>query len=252
MPTVRAFQQCRVATKALQPWSAGSTFWRRRCSTCPIDPPIHTSHSPRLMKLQSEWILKGLVESIFVVGSILVALGVDEWSENRDFEELAQQSLSIFEQEIVANRARLEDVAPFHQGIRDVLAQMQLGADARINVRGVMEGLEAPVLLSTAWQTALATGALTHMEFEVVSALSLTYSIQERFASQLPRPRFVNAEGLPAGSTSEQARQAYEYVAGLSTDEVELMAVYGQALERIRAHLGINHVDADPRDEAHP
>jgi hypothetical protein len=206
------------------------------------------------MRLQSDWIFKGLIESIFVVGSILVALAVDEWSENRDFAQLADQSLNIFVQEIVANQARLEDVVPFHQGIRDVLAQMQLGADDRINVGGIMEGLVSPVLLSTAWQTALATGALTHMEFEVVSALSLTYSIQERFTSRPRPPRFVGADEAAVGNASAQAKEAYDYVASLSTDEAELLAVYGQALERISLHLGIDHVDVDPdlQDEAHP
>ena len=49
--------------------------------------------------MDSKWILKGIVESVFVVGSILLALAVDEWAQERENAELADQSLAIFERE---------------------------------------------------------------------------------------------------------------------------------------------------------
>ena len=191
--------------------------------------------------MELKWIIKGLVESVFVVGSILMALAVDEWSQNRDFAELADQSLGIFEREITQNRARMEDVAPYHQGIRDLLAQMRMMPEGSMDVRSIMEGLTPPVLLSTAWETALATGALTHMDFEVVSALSLTYSIQESFEdrSRLERPRFSSPESLTHIQALDQLDEGYEYLAALSRDESELLTVFHQALELIRSHRDI-------------
>jgi hypothetical protein len=75
--------------------------------------------------MDAKWILKGLVESVFVVASILLALAVDEWAQNREYAELADQSLVIFEREIRQNRARIENASPYHQGIRDLLGQMR-------------------------------------------------------------------------------------------------------------------------------
>jgi hypothetical protein len=198
--------------------------------------------------LDFRWILKGLIESIFVVASILLALAVDEWTENRDYAELADQSLGIFEQEISQNQARLEDAAPYHQGIRDFLAQARTYEEGTPDVRSVMEGLETPVLLNSAWETALATGALTHMEVEVVSALSLTYSLQESFQerSRLDRPRLVSSATLTTRETTAQLQEAYEYVETLAREESELRTVFGQALQMIRAHRGIGHVDEVP------
>lgn len=190
------------------------------------------------MAFKAEWLLRALVESVFVVGSILLALAVDEWAENRDFAELADQSLGIFEQEILQNRNRIEDGLPYHQGIRDVLGQMRLTQPPVVDLRSIMEGLEPPVLLSTAWETALATGALTHMDFEVVRALSLTYSIQEGFtaSTRSERPRFGAMEGLTAAEIAEQVLDAYDYVAALTRNEAELLTVFNQALELIGAH----------------
>ena len=195
--------------------------------------------------MDAKWILKGLVESLFVVGSILLALAVDEWAQNREYAELADQSLGIFEREIRQNRARLEDAAPYHQGIRDLLGQMRELPEARMDIRSVMEGLTPPVLLNTAWETSLATGALTHMEFEVVSALSLTYSIQEGFANRtrLERPRFSAPESLSAQESREQVEEAYDYVSALARDESELLSVFDQALELIATHRMLDHMD---------
>ena len=187
--------------------------------------------------MDAKWILKGLVESAFVVGSILLALAVDEYAQNREYAELADQSLGIFEREIRQNRARLEDVAPYHQGIRDLLGQMRSYPDRVVDVRSVLEGLTPPVLLNTAWETALATGALTHMEFEVVSALSLTYSIQDGFANRtrVERPRFTSPEGLTPFQNRQQVDEAYDYLATLTRDESELLTVFDQALAMIAA-----------------
>ena len=204
------------------------------------------------MAFKTEWIVRGLVESVFVVASILLALAVDEWAENRDFAQLADQSLGIFEQEIAQNRNRIEDGLPYHGGIRDLLGQMRLTPPPVVDLRSIMEGFEPPVLLSTAWETALATGALTHMDFEVVRALSLTYSIQEGFTSRSrsDRPRFGSMEGLSEAGVAEQVEDAYDYVAAITRDEAELLTVFNQALELIGAHR--SGPRATPADDAAP
>lgn len=207
------------------------------------------------MRFKSEWILKAMVESVLVVGSILLALAVDEWAEEQEYARLADQSLSIFEQEIVANQRRLEDAAPFHQGILQVVGQMRFAPPAEIDLQSVMEGLQSPVMLNTAWETALATGALTHMPVEVVSALSLTYSIQERFTvqSRAERPRYSWGQQVSAAEVTARAQEVYQYLAALTRDEAELRTVYEQALEMIRARRGTTAPDAaDPREETHP
>jgi len=207
------------------------------------------------MKLfKSEWLLKGLVESVFVVGSILLALALDAWAESRSYAELADQSLGIFEQEIVRNRAGLEDVVPFHSGIRELLSQMVTAPEIQVDLRSVMEGLETPVLLNTAWETALATGALTHMDVQIVSALSLTYSIQERFAaeSRAQRPRLATGADLPEALLNDRIHEAHDYMVTLTRGESELLTVFSQALELIREHRGTAEVGVDPREAAHP
>lgn len=197
------------------------------------------------MVMKTEWFVRGFVESVFVVGSILLALGVDEWSENRDFAELADQSLGIFEQEIVQNRDRVEDGLPYHQGIRQILAGMMATPPPVIDLRRIMEGLEPPALQTTAWETALATGALTHMDFDIVRALSLTYTLQEGFVarSREDRPRIGGSDQLPPDQINELVRESHDYVAALARDEEDLRTIYYQALELVARGRGNEPVE---------
>ncbi|HKJ02807.1 MAG TPA: hypothetical protein VJ997_10140 [Longimicrobiales bacterium] len=211
------------------------------------------------MRFRGEWVAQALVESFFVVMSILLALAVDQWSENRQYAEVADQSLGIFEQEIRLNQSRLEDVAPFHMGIRDLLGQAMDAPDASMDLRSIMEGIELPVTLNTAWETALATGALTHMDVSTVSALSLTYSMQERFlaSSGRDRPRIPSIVDRADPLVHERMHEAHDYMVSLTRGEAELMTVYREALLMIsqnrRAKNGADSVaPVDPRDSAHP
>lgn len=202
------------------------------------------SKGPALM--DTRWILKGIVESVFVVGSILLALAVDEWAQDQEYANLADQSLGIFEREIRRNRESVVDGMPYHTGIRDFLGSMRVETSDPSQLSAIMDGLTPPVLLNTAWETALATGALTHMEFDVVSALSLTYSIQETFTdrarTERPRPPpGAPPPGRDGGAAMVQA--AYDYMATLVQDEAELITVYDQALELIAQHRVPGHED---------
>ncbi|NIU34440.1 MAG: hypothetical protein GWM92_00975 [Gemmatimonadetes bacterium] len=99
----------------------------------------------------------------------------------------------------------------------------------------MVEGLEPTVLLNTAWETAVATGALNYMGYETVSALSLTYSLQERF-EDFSRTRLPRLNPVGTGSEGElrvAIRQALNYVQELSQREQELIGIYQQALHLI-------------------
>lgn len=120
------------------------------------------------MQTRKAWIVRALVESVLITFSILFALAVDSWAEQRNDRELAARSLAIFEREIRQNLARVEDVAPYHRGLSAVVGEMVQDPARAAELRNVLEGVEPSILLDTAWETALAIGALTHMDFEVV------------------------------------------------------------------------------------
>ena len=198
------------------------------------------------------WLLRMSVESVLIIISILAALAVDNLRDNAANNRLAVRSLQIFRREIRQNLARLDDVAPYHDGLRTVVTQAHASPSADVDIRSIAEGLQPTVLLNTAWETALATGALTHIDVEIVSALSLTYSIQQRFVddnrAQLPRPL---AHGASAPEQSRSAlEETYAYLNQLVVAEQELRGVYEQALKILDTTLGNKILRSSASDTA--
>ncbi len=187
------------------------------------------------------WILRVLAESVLVVGSILLALALDEWSEDQDYQDLATLSLTNFEREIQQNRLRLEDVTLFHVGLRDVLNNMDAsGAAVPANtIRNMMEGFQPAILVSTAWETAVATGALGYMDYDVISGLSLTYNLQERLvALNQSGLNDLLVGGFRSGETDLLVYSATRYMRELTGAEQRLQGVYDLVLDVVAEAIG--------------
>jgi len=184
------------------------------------------------------WLSRTIFESMLVVMSILLALAVREWQDTRVTERLIDRSLVSFQRELTQNKSQIENLYPFHLGLQSLLAELQVEShpDAARELRNVLDSFQSAVLLTTAWDTALATGALSQMDYELVYALSLTYSIQERFRS-LYNSGLIDLlnSNLTDDRAPTLAYAATRYVNDVTAAESELLAVYQQALEQLAA-----------------
>jgi len=181
----------------------------------------------------SVWLPRVLFESALITVSILLALGLDEWREGRQDQETVEVAMSNFLREIRQNKARVDDAAPFSRGLRDVLRQryQDSGISSTTEFIDILDSYNTVVLQSTAWETALATGSVTIMDYELVSALSLTYSLQNRY--QATARDGLAALIQPQTLTSEQVNvavyNAVHYLDSVTTMETELSVVYDEA-----------------------
>jgi len=181
----------------------------------------------------AEWLPRVLFESFLITISILVALALDEWRENREDAETAQQALSNFVSEIQQNRARIDDAAPFNLGLLNVLRN-RYEEDDIASVDDFVNMVESysPVdLQTTAWETALATGSLAKMEYNLVSALSLTYSLQNRYeiATRSGMADLTSVQNLSDGRLELAVYNSIRYLTDISDMESELSIIYSEA-----------------------
>ena len=192
----------------------------------------------RIAKLftSGDWMARIIIESLLIVFSILFALAVNQWQNSKSNEDLATQALEAFHREIEQNRDRLAGVAPVHAGLRDVLVGMNASgafpsAEAFHQMIGV-EQLRPPFVTSTVWETSLTTGAIPHIPFDVVNALSLTYSTQERFIefSRTSMPALARGGSVPVDQTTAAVREVVIYLSDLARSESELLAHYDEVL----------------------
>ncbi|HEX6693168.1 MAG TPA: hypothetical protein VF035_00555 [Longimicrobiales bacterium] len=196
--------------------------------TSPLnDPPRPDQHGGT-----PEWLLRVTIESVLIVISILLALAVDGMRDSRHNKNVARQSLEIFQKELCTNREHIEAELPFHIGLRDVVTEMAGDPERASEVRSLVEGLEPVLLLNTAWEAALATGALTHMAMTTVSGLSLTYSMQAHYMTSTAEglPRLLLLPGTTPRERTLQAQQVQAYLTELVRSEQRLEAVYNEAI----------------------
>jgi hypothetical protein len=184
-------------------------------------------------KTTSVWLPRVIFESALITVSILLALGLDEWRENRESEATIRQAMSNFLSEIRQNKARVDDAAPFNQGLHDVVDQRYKHGDIRTmtDFISIMDSYSPVVLQSTAWETALATGSLAKMDYGLVSALSLTYGLQSRYeqtnrggVSRLTSPQVLSNDTLDLAIYN-----SLQYLEDVTRMETELAVVYSEA-----------------------
>jgi hypothetical protein len=193
------------------------------------------------------WLPRVLFESALIVASILFALALDEWQEDREIDELVHRSMASFERELQRNQERIEAVQPYHEGLQHMLESRIAGdaIESAAEFRNILDALQPAVLLNSAWQTAVATGVLSRMDYEVVAAVSLTYSTQNRFDEVYRAGN--NALLAPVNFAEDRlgvsVYNAARFIADVTIAESELIAFYQQTLELINAYEAENGIE---------
>ena len=185
---------------------------------------------------------------MLIVLSILLALGVRAWQDERNVHQLIERSMTSFERELTLNKKTIDNLYPFHQGLQSLLAELEVEShpDKARELRNIVDSLQPEAnLLTTAWDTALATGALAQMDYELVYALSLTYSFQDRYQT-LYNSGLIDqlSSNLTADRPATLAYATFRYLNDVTLRESELLAAYQQALEELEA-LGAPPQPAD-------
>ena len=193
-------------------------------------------------KTISIWLPQVIFESALIVVSILVALGLDEWREDRQDDEVVRHALSNFFIEIQQNRTSVDDAAPFNEGLKNVLAGRYEGNDIGSVDEFVtmVESFVPAGLRSTAWETALATGALAKMDYSLVSALSLTYGLQNRYieANRSGADELTSPQNIADDKLKLAVYNSIRYLENMTRMEVELREYYTLTLGLLAEELG--------------
>ena len=130
--------------------------------------------------------------------SVLLALAASSWTDARRERALVAQARGSFAAEVRENRARIEKVMPYHRQLTAAI----MTADSVGGVTSYAEwrrrapfwsGFATPDVAATAWQTAIATGALAHMSYKDVAAVSNALSSSRPHCSRITTARSSNS-----------------------------------------------------------
>jgi hypothetical protein len=142
----------------------------------PPPPPVVEQSSDRWRKL----IGPALFEAAFVVLGVILALAANEWREARQHRLQAESARTAIANELRENRRLLDSSRTYHERI--VAAIVNAPPNTRFTVQQFLGGFIQPAQVSTtAWEVASETGALSHMPFDQVLAISQVVALERRY-----------------------------------------------------------------------
>lgn len=183
-----------------------------------------------------------LLDSALIVASILLAFALNGWWEARQERQLAEKALNSIEIEIAQNRRNVLAAMPYHQRLQALFTELSAAGSIRTfeDVRGLegFDGFQPAVVTTTAWSTAINTGALNHMNYELVNELSAVYALQERFAEYSDFRHLLAPEAMADANIAATMFSAEIYLIDVLTGAQELVATYDAILSRLRDNTG--------------
>jgi hypothetical protein len=183
-----------------------------------------------------QWsIQKLLIEVFSIVLGVLLALAVNEWSEQRAHQTQAESALQNISNELNSN---LEFLTLLHENNSAVIRAMSEEQDVKPDEeRNLIPGLQ---VRETAWETLLSTGVSNYVEYETILMLSEAYSLQgiyKQTGMQLTEAAMnVAAYATVLGTEVDNQQfqnQFLAYFEILVTIEEELLKSYSRVIKHL-------------------
>jgi len=196
----------------------------------------------KVRKTPPHWLLEGL----FIIVSVALGFGVAQFGEYRNNRQLASRALGSLEAEVEHNLAILEPLVPIHGRWVEDLAKAdtskssQAGLDVYFATRPDLPAdakSPFPFLRRSAWDAAMSGGALRLIDYDVATALSEIYRLQEIATGNVDRlanGALSSTAVFEPASRVSSVRLLWLTLADIQSAESALLDLYRQHLPTIR------------------
>jgi len=124
-----------------------------------------------------------VLEVSLIAAGVFLGLAGEQWRENAEHRENARLVLDRLRTEISSNREHVVRVSGYHASTRTaVKAYLAKDAEERKSTPLKIEGVQVVFFEHTAWDLALATASLTHIDSDLAFGLSRIYNAQQSIA----------------------------------------------------------------------
>lgn len=188
-----------------------------------------------------------MFESVLIVFSVVLALGVTNWAEARKTDRQVAEARAFLISELQANQAILVDPAylAHHRRLRGIFNDLSssgaLTQESVVPAFGALfeTGIHVPPLRSAVWRSVNSGDLTSEMDLEELFLLSDIYALQTRLEGQ--SVAFLGSTGtILAGVESGEGPRAGVtsvglYLGDLVAAEEALIQMYDRALLRLEA-----------------
>jgi hypothetical protein len=185
---------------------------------------------------RAKWLLAIGLEVLLISASVFLALMGEQWRERARARELAEGSLRRLRAEIVTNRRSVEAVKDYHVKVYESLERYFAAPPAaRKSLDVTIRGVQPVFFEHTAWDLAVATEALAHIDQNVAFALSRIYGLQDTYGDLTGRLM----QALYLHPTMTDSFPAFRtYYGDIVLWEPRLLEMYDNVLPQIDRALG--------------
>jgi hypothetical protein len=182
------------------------------------------------------------LEVVLITAGVFLGLMGEQWRERSEQRELAEASLRRFRTEILANRKGVADRQEYHATLKKELdtffhlPEPRTPSALKISMTA---GLGPVFFEQAAWDLALATQALAHVDPELAFDLSRVYTIQRNYAGlQGAIVQSTMYGRSPAQDFEGFWRSLSWYLGDVSYFDPMLLKAYDELLPKIARALG--------------
>jgi hypothetical protein len=211
------------------------------------------AHVPKMGRTLGHWLLEGF----FIVISVALGFWVTQHREERQNRELAARVLKGLEAEVQYNLSILGPFADIQDRWVEAMAKLGDAKDRQTGfpvcptsstacgvffaTRPDLGSLKSsfPLFRRAAWDTALSTGALRLLDYDMVAGLSEIYQMQDLYRSNLEKIGISSTDWFDAGAREAAVHKLYMGMIEIQWDERELLLpLYRKYLPLIAAANG--------------
>lgn len=216
--------------------------------TEPSTPDMAPSRPRRRSRLR-RWLPRAVFESVLIVFSVILALGLTQWAQDRRTDARVDDMRGFLAQEMRTNRTLLtsEGYLPHHEALkRDFYAAAGRQADPvdREATRSAMQnllstGLHPPQMNDAVWTSVSGGDLIEHMAPRDVFILAETYKAQaqlEAWSVQGSDTALALLDVLQEPSTAKnRLTRMVIYLEDLTSQERRLIALYDRAVAQMES-----------------
>jgi hypothetical protein len=211
------------------------------------------AHVPTIGKTVSHWLLEGL----FIVISVALGFWVTQIREERQSHELAARVLKGLDAEVQYNLVTLEPFIDIQKKWIDAMGKLGSATDRQTGfpvcptsstacgvffaTRPDLGDIKTsfPIFRRAAWDTALSTGALRLVDYDLAAGLSEIYQMQELFRGNLDKVGLSSTDWFDPASREAAVRKLYMAMVEVQYDERQLLLpLYRKYLPLIAGAMG--------------
>lgn len=165
-----------------------------------------------------------LVESVLVILSVVLALALNNWNQNRIEENRADQAQQNIINEIKTNREEVQQAYDYN---RSMIEKIEANPNRGVSLRPAN-------IRDFAWETAQASGAVGNLEFSVISIVAEIHELQEDYKNQIMISTEIIYEANMRGADYFAGRETNFFLNtmyDIGSREKRLLDTYEEALK---------------------